>query len=103
MEDSFFFVSEEDATGDDRFVAEGDSVVLKVLFDEDTGRKKFGDIWKNFCIEKCEHFINFLDKFHDLKNEIGETEVAKRYYLKDDVHFNKKGNIFIFNHLKEIF
>ena len=35
-EDSFFFISEEDATGDDRFVAEGDSVVLKVLFDEDT-------------------------------------------------------------------
>lgn len=75
----------------------------QILFDEDTGRKKFGNIWKNFCIEKCEHFINFLDKFHDLKNEIGETEVAKRYYLKDDVHFNKKGNIFIFNYLKEIF
>jgi len=75
----------------------------QILFDDDTGRKKFGNIWKNFCIEKCEHFVNFLDKFHDLKSQIGKTDVAEKYYLKDDVHFNKKGNIFIFNHLKEIF
>ncbi len=75
----------------------------QILFDEDTGRKKFGNIWKNFCIEKCEYFINYLDKFHDLKTKIGKTEVVEKYYLKDDVHFNKKGNLLISNFLKEIF
>ena len=66
-------------------------------------KKKFGNIWKNFCIEKCEYFINYLDKFHDLKTKIGKTEVVEKYYLKDDVHFNKKGNLLISNFLKEIF
>lgn len=75
----------------------------QIMFDEDTGREKFGRLWKEYCDGKCEYFLNYLEKFHILKNEIGNAEVKNKYFLKDDVHFNKDGNIIIYNYLKQVF
>lgn len=75
----------------------------QIMFDEDTGRNKFGKVWEEYCLGKCEYFINFLEEFHILKTQLGNIEVKKNFYLKDDVHFNKEGNIFIYNSLKEVF
>ena len=38
-----------------------------------------------------------------LKAQLGNIEVKNNFYLKDDVHFNKEGNIFIYNSLKVVF
>ena len=53
--------------------------------------------WKNFCKLRCDHFFDYFQDF-DKKNQLlGYEEVYKTYYIWGDVHFNKKGNIFLAN------
>ena len=75
----------------------------QIMFDEDTGRKKFGKVWEEYCFRKCEHYINFLNEFHLLKVQLGNEKLISKFYIKDDVHFNKNGNFFIYQILKKTF
>ena len=75
----------------------------QILFDKDTGRTEHGKFWENYCKNKCENFINYLDYFHQLKQEIEKEKIIELYYFKDDVHFNQKGNDIIFKKLLETF
>ena len=60
-------------------------------------------MWKEFCINKCENFINFFPFFFDEKNKTSFLEVYKRYYFWNDVHFNARGNKVIAEKLIEKF
>ena len=74
----------------------------QILYDNDTARKSLGQFWKDYCVNKCEYFINYLEVFHDLKKERSSENIVKNYYLKSDVHFNQKGNHLIFSGLDKI-
>ena len=51
--------------------------------------------WKTFCQNRC---TNFLDYFEDFNNNVvknGYDAVYEKFYINNDVHFNKMGNILI--------
>ena len=60
------------------------------------------DIWRNFCINKCEKFINIFPKYYNLIKKSSVDEVYKNYFIKDDVHYNREGNRLIKEALLEI-
>ena len=51
--------------------------------------------WKKFCIDKCEHFLDYFEEFNNQLKVEGFEKVYKKYFFYNDVHFNKEGNIFI--------
>jgi len=60
-------------------------------------------IWEEFCKNRCEYFINYFPFFF---NEIKKTsflETYKKYYFKNDPHFNQKGHEVLALKLIEIF
>tara|TARA_B100000767_G_scaffold275236_1_gene311171 strand:+ start:373 stop:1491 length:1119 start_codon:yes stop_codon:yes gene_type:complete len=59
-------------------------------------------IWKDFCISRCKNYINLFPEFFKEIKTSSEKHVIKKYYLKNDVHFNEEGNKKIFNKLIEI-
>ena len=60
-------------------------------------------IWQEFCLDKCEYFIDLFPKFAELVANKGVESVYHDYYIADDVHFNEKGNALIFATLQETF
>ena len=54
-------------------------------------------IWEKFCFLKCKQFINSFPYFFEKLNETSFLEVNNKYFIKNDVHFNKKGNQAIAN------
>lgn len=54
----------------------------------DSINSKHVKIWKNFCLDKCNTFINYNNIFFDLPKD----QAINEYYIKNDIHFNKKGN-----------
>ncbi len=59
-------------------------------------------IWKEFCVDKCEHFIDLFPRFSELVANNGAESVYRDYYIAGDVHFNEKGNAVIFAALREV-
>lgn len=49
-------------------------------------------IWEEFCKFKCKYFINTFPFFFDRLNKSSFREVNKKYYIQNDIHFNKLGN-----------
>ena len=47
---------------------------------------RYVQTWKNFCLKKCKNFIDFYPLF---KKEKNFYETYKKYYIFNDVHFNK--------------
>ena len=60
-------------------------------------------IWQEFCKNKCENFINYFPIFFDEMNNSSYLETYKKYYFKNDPHFNKIGHKVLANKLIEIF
>ena len=58
---------------------------------------------EEFCITRCEKFINFFPFFFEEKEKTSYLEVYKKYYFWNDTHFNKEGNKVIANRLIAIF
>lgn len=54
-------------------------------------------IWEKFCYLKCKQFINSFPYFFEKLNETSFLEVNNKYFIQNDVHFNKKGNQAIAN------
>ena len=48
-------------------------------------------IWQEFCQNKCEKFINYFPIFFEKMNNSSYLETYKKYYFKNDPHFNKTG------------
>ena len=60
-------------------------------------------IWRDFCISRCKNYINLFPEFFEEIKTSSEKLVVKKYYLKNDVHFNEEGNKKIFNNKKAIY
>ena len=58
-------------------------------------------LWRDFCLTRCKSYINLFPLFFEEIDTLSKKEIVKKYYLKHDVHFNKKGNKKIFNKLIE--
>ena len=72
----------------------------QILYDEKNS--KHVKIWKNFCKTRCKDFIDlFPIFFKEIKNNKRKA-VVKKFYLKNDLHFNELGNKKIFNHLNNL-
>jgi len=50
------------------------------------------EIFKNFCKDRCEEFVNLYPLFFKYKNSLSDNEIIKKFYLEGDMHFNKEGN-----------
>ena len=68
----------------------------------DSKNSKQVKIWKKFCRNKCKHFINLFPTFFDEKPKLTSMQIIKKYYIKNDIHFNELGNKKIFNVLKNL-
>ena len=65
---------------------------------------KTAEIFKNFCINRCNRFINIYSPLFKDKNKLTFSEAEKlvsQYYLEGDFHFNKKGHDLIFKEILE--
>lgn len=58
-------------------------------------KSNYEEIWKRFCEKKCNKYINLMPFFIKELNDNNFTSIYKKYYIKNDVHFNKQGNKFI--------
>ena len=56
-------------------------------------------IWRDFCIDRCREFINFFPLFFKESKTSSKEEVVKKYFFKNDSHFNMLGNELIFKQL----
>ena len=72
----------------------------QIFFDKEASLQV--KIWHDFCISRCKNYINFFPEFFKEINNSSKKEVVRKYYLKNDVHFNEAGNQKIFDKLKEI-
>lgn len=65
----------------------------QIIYDkEDSIQVKY---WKNWCAQRQVRFINYFPYLMTGKNDKEKWGVINKYYLKNDVHFNKEGNKFI--------
>jgi hypothetical protein len=71
--------------------------------EHDVVESKHVKMWEEFCISRCEKFINFFPFFFKEKSNSSYLEVHKKYYFWNDVHFNKEGNKVIANKLINFF
>ena len=60
-------------------------------------------IWREFCKNKCENFINYFPIFFNEMSKTSYLETYKKYYFKNDPHFNKAGHKILAKKLLEIF
>lgn len=47
-------------------------------------------MWKKFCLQRCERFINLSSYFENIK--LSKSETIKKYYINGDIHFNQYGS-----------
>jgi hypothetical protein len=69
----------------------------------DVVNSKHVKMWKKFCLNKCEQFIDYFPYFFEEKEKSSYLEVYKKYYWWNDIHFNKLGNKIIADKLIETF
>lgn len=69
----------------------------------DKVNSKHVQIWRDFCLDRCEKFINYFPVFFKEKNNNSFLKTYKKYYFWNDVHFNKAGNKLIADRLLKIF
>ena len=60
------------------------------------------DIWRDFCINRCDHFINMFPRYFDLVKNSSIDDVYNSYFIQGDVHYNRKGNQLIHEALLEL-
>ena len=62
----------------------------------DKVNSKHVSIWKEFCEQRCENFINLFPLFFDEISHNSKEKVVELFYLKNDVHFNEEAHKKIF-------
>ena len=60
------------------------------------------EIWRDFCINRCVHFINMFPRYFDLVKNSSVDDVYNRYFIQGDVHYNREGNKLIHEALIEL-
>jgi|TARA_B100001093_G_scaffold287242_1_gene274430 hypothetical protein len=59
-------------------------------------------IWREFCIERCENFVNIFPIYKEMLKKISVRDIYKKYYIVGDVHFNYLGNKIVFETLSNL-
>ena len=65
----------------------------------DNENSKHVMIWKNFCRNKCNNFINLFPYFFDYSKKNGKIKTINDHFFKYDVHYNKFGSKVISSHI----
>jgi len=60
-------------------------------------------LWNDFCINRCEKFVNYFPVFFEEIENQSPIEIISKYYIYKDVHFNKNGHAKLFDHLSYSF
>ncbi len=71
----------------------------QIIFDQEDSKQV--KIWENFCANKCRYFINYFPIFFNKLDSNKPKKIIDKYYIKNDIHFNHKGNIIIYEKLKD--
>jgi hypothetical protein len=71
-----------------------------MLNDSDSNMQ--AEIWRDFCINRCVHFINMFPRYFDLVKNSSVDDVYNRYFIQGDVHYNREGNQLIHEALLEL-
>ena len=58
---------------------------------------------KNFAKKNCKSFYNLMYPFFDETVKSNVNSVYKKFWIKDDVHFNEKGNKLIANSFLQLY
>jgi len=61
----------------------------------DIEENKYLKIWQDFCITNCKNFFNLIKPFFDLLENEKFSNVYKKYYIYEGIHFNEEGHQFI--------
>ena len=72
----------------------------QILYDK--VNSKHVNIWKKFCEQRCENFINLFPLFFDEINQNSKEKVVELFYLKNDVHFNEDAHKKIFEKINTL-
>ncbi len=62
-----------------------------ILYDKRNSR--YYILWKEYCENKCEYFIDAYTGFFDEVNLSSKEDVILKYFIPSDSHFNHAGNI----------
>ena len=60
------------------------------------------DIWRDFCINRCDHFINLFPRYFDMIKNSSVSNVYNGYFIQGDIHYNREGNRLIHEALLEL-
>jgi len=70
------------------------------IFSDKLINNRQSEIWKAFCKNKCEYFVDLFADYSTLLNSSSPSEVYSKYFILGDVHFNKAGNKLVFEAIK---
>jgi len=68
-----------------------------MLNDSDTNLQV--DVWRDFCVNRCFHFINMFPRYFDLVKNSSIDDVYRDFFIHGDVHYNREGNRLIYKAL----
>lgn len=60
-------------------------------------------VWRKFCINRCDMFVNGFHDFHALVKETSTRQVLSEQFIAGDVHFNSQGNMTLFMALDQAY
>ena len=49
-------------------------------------------LWSSFCEFNCKKFYNLMNPFFDMLDKEDFKSLYQKIYIKNDIHFNEKGN-----------
>jgi len=70
-----------------------------LLYDIDKSR--YYNLWKSYCENKCEYFIDAYSGFFDEINQSSQNQVIEKYYIPLDSHLNHAGNIKVADYINQ--
>ncbi len=68
-----------------------------ILHDNEDSKHVF--IWKDYCKNKCNNFINLFPYFYDYSNKKGKMNTINDHFFDYDVHYNKFASKIIADHI----
>lgn len=71
------------------------------IFNDKLIGNKQSEIWREFCVNRCELYIDTFSTFAKLRDKNDPMELYNEYYIARDDHFNKSGNKLIFEYLRD--
>jgi len=73
----------------------------QVLFDVENSLQV--QIWKKFCENRCEYFINSFPSIFNLSKQIGKQKTIDKLYIKGDIHYSYAGNEVLYLDFLKVF